>query len=34
MAEQTNTPELRFPEFRDKWSIYKLFEVLKVKQKV
>ena len=31
MTEQTNTPELRFPEFRDKWSIYKLFEVLKSK---
>lgn len=31
MAEQNNTPELRFPEFRDKWSIYKLFEVLKSK---
>lgn len=31
MTEHTNTPELRFPEFRDKWSIYKLFEVLKSK---
>ncbi|PNZ70606.1 restriction endonuclease subunit S [Staphylococcus croceilyticus] len=30
MTEQQNTPELRFPEFKDKWKDYQLKDVIKV----